>query len=431
MNDQRPDGRFTSAGFAVGGSPTCRPARMSRRQRRRLTRTVLVLAAIVVALVLGLQSGRSSSSRRLVVSADPHPSTTPRPQPANSGLGLLSGMPPVIGGNLYAADQAGMLAPSVQKYPSLVYVPNSGGDTVSVIDPGSYRVVATYTVGCNPQHVVPSWDLRTLWVLNDDCNSVTVFDPATGRPGQTIPVDDPYNMYFTPDGRYAIVVAEARQRLDFRDPHSMALARSVPVSCPGVDHMEFTADGRYAIATCEFSARLVKIDIASQQIVSYLNLAAGAMPQDIRASPDGQVFYVADQSVAGMWEIDPDTFKVTGFVPTGLGPHGLYPSRDGRLLYVTNRGLQTGQGSIAVFSFATGKIVARWPIPGRSSPDMGGVSADGKVLWLTGRYDSNVYAIDTTNGQLIARIPVGLQPHGLAVFPQPGRYSLGHTGEYR
>ncbi len=62
---------------------------------------------------------------------------------------------------------------------------------------------------------------------------------------------------------------------------------------------------------------------------------------------------------------------------------------------------------------------------------MGGVSADGKVLWLSGRYDSEVYAIDTDDGHLLARIPVGQGPHGLCVYPQPGRYSLGHTGILR
>ena len=59
---------------------------------------------------------------------------------------------------------------------------------------------------------------------------------------------------------------------------------------------------------------------------------------------------------------------------------------------------------------------------------MGGVSSDGKVLWLSGRYAASVYAISTTNGRVIATIPVGNGPHGLCVWPQPGRYSIGHTG---
>jgi hypothetical protein len=75
--------------------------------------------------------------------------------------------------------------------------------------------------------------------------------------------------------------------------------------------------------------------------------------------------------------------------------------------------------------------VKTWRLPGGGSPDMGGVSADGRVLWLSGRYDSEVYAISTATGKLLHRIRVGRGPHGLCVWPQPGRYSIGHTGILR
>ena len=86
---------------------------------------------------------------------------------------------------------------------------------------------------------------------------------------------------------------------------------------------------------------------------------------------------------------------------------------------------------VSVISFATERPVAKWRIPGGGSPDMGGVSADGKVLWVSGRYDASVYAISTVTGKLLAKIAVGRGPHGLCVWPQPGRYSLGHTGDMR
>jgi YVTN family beta-propeller protein len=89
------------------------------------------------------------------------------------------------------------------------------------------------------------------------------------------------------------------------------------------------------------------------------------------------------------------------------------------------------EGSISVIDAATLTVARTWQIPGGGSPDMGGVSADGTVLWLSGRNDGEVYAIDVVNWTLLARIEVGDSPHGLAVFPQPGRYSLGHTGNYR
>jgi DNA-binding beta-propeller fold protein YncE len=322
-----------------------------------------------------------------------------------------------------------MLSGPAREARPLVYVPNSQSATVDVIDQRTFRIVRHFAVGALPQHVVPSWDLRTLYVTNDVGNSLTAIDPRTGKPGRTIRVDDPYNMYFTPDGRYAIVVAERMHRLDFRDAHTFALHRSLDVPCAGIDHMDFSADGRYLIASCEFSGQLVKVDVGSERVVGTLTLpdGAGGMPQDVRISPDGTVFYVADLAANGVWKVHGDRLKVIGFVPTGAGAHGLYPSRDGKLLYVTNR----GEGSISVLRFATQNAVAKWRIPGGGSPDMGGVSADGKVLWVSGRYNSEVYAISTRNGRLLARIQVGAGPHGLCVWPQPGSYSLGHTGNMR
>jgi YVTN family beta-propeller protein len=310
-----------------------------------------------------------------------------------------------------------------------IYVPNSQSNTVDVIDPSTFKVIDHFAVGRLPQHVVPAWDLKTLYVTNDIGNSLTTINPRTGKPGKVIPVDDPYNMYFTPDGRFAIVVAERLHRLDFRNAHSFSLHRSVGVPCAGVDHIDFSADGRYLIASCEFSGQLIKVDVKRERVVGKLTLPDGSsgMPQDVKLSPDGRTFYVADMDAGGLWKLDGRRFRITGFLRTGAGVHGLYPSRDARYLYATNR----AEGSISVIDFRTGRTVAKWHIPGGGSPDMGGVSANGRVLWVSGRYNGVVYAISTRNGRLLAKIPVGAGPHGLSVWPQPGRYSLGHTGILR
>ena len=330
--------------------------------------------------------------------------------------------------NVYAADTPGNLTGAARTALPRIYVPNSQSDTVDVIDPSTFRIVDHFAVGGLPQHVVPAYDLKHLYVTNDTGNTLTVIDPQTGKPVRTIPVDDPYNMYFTPDGRYAIVVAERNARLDFRDAHTFALVKSISTPCRGVDHMDFTADGTKALVSCEFSGQLLELDVTGQRIVKVFGAGGGlGMPQDVKLSPDGRVFYVADMLSNGVWLVGARSFRVTSFIHTGRGAHGLYPSRDARYLYVSNR----GEGSISVLSFATRKVVHTWRIPGGGSPDMGGVSADGKVLWLSGRYSGVVYAISTRDGKLLARIPVGLGPHGLCVWPQPGRYSLGHTGILR
>jgi DNA-binding beta-propeller fold protein YncE len=312
--------------------------------------------------------------------------------------------------------------------PERIYVPNSESNSVAEIDPHTFKIVRRFKTGPLPQHVTPSYDLRTLWVENDAGNSLTPIDPRTGRPGKRIGVADPYNLYFTPNGRYAIVVAESLQRLDFRNSQTMQLHHSLPVpSCPGVDHMDFTANGRYALASCEYAGRMVIFDVARERVVRTIKLRRGAMPQDVKLSPDGQLFYVADMAENGVWKIDARTFRRRGFVHTGAGAHGLYASRDSRFLYVSNR----GEGSISLISFRRRRVVKKWRLPDPASPDMGGVSASGRVLWLSGRWNAEVYAISTRTGRLIRRIHVGQAPHGLCVYPQPGRYSLGHTGVFR
>jgi len=352
-------------------------------------------------------------------------------------------MQPVVDpSNLYSETTAGKLSPAVAGHLARVYVPNRQSNDVTVIDPATMKVIDRIKVGINPQHIVPSWDLQTLWVTNNaegrTDGTLTPIDPRTGkRRGPDVVVDDPYNMYATPDGASAIVVAEARKRLDFRHPQTMAMQYSIDVpQCPGINHADFSIDGKYVIFTCEYSGSLAKIDLINRKVLGYLSLGKGRMPQDIRVSPDGKVFFVADMKADGVHLIDGDSFTKVGFIQTGVGAHGLYPSRDGRKLYVANRGSNKvwgpprGKGSVSVIDFATRKVETTWPIPGGGSPDMGNVSADGRTLWLSGRYDDLIYVIDTTTGAT-STVKSPREPHGLTVWPQPGRYSLGHTGNLR
>src|SRR5919109_1163124 len=168
-----------------------------------------LIAAIGVMAVLPSMSP-ARAAEKFVNSTPPNIQTVP-------------GMPAVVDpNNLYSEIRPDKLSATVAKHLSRVYVPNRASNDVWVIDPAMFKVVQKFPVGVHPQHVVPSWDLKTLWVNNNaegrTDGSVTPIDPITGKPGRAIPVDDPYNMYFTPDGSAAIIVAEARKRLDFRDP---------------------------------------------------------------------------------------------------------------------------------------------------------------------------------------------------------------------
>ena len=406
-----------------------------------MTSTIKTAAGItlVVALVCGGCNSAPTAPAapdKTVIKIAPTP-VAPAAAPGASPAvpGASADAPPVAGSvpplldpaDVYAADRPNALSPVVARFPSRVYVPNSESHTVDVIDPATYKIVDHFAVGRLPQHVTPSWDLKTLWVANDQGNSLTPIDPATGKHGKSVPVDDPYNLYFTPDGRFAIVVCERLRRLDFRDAQTMKLVHSLSVPSKGVDHIDFSRDGSYLIASAEFSGEILKVDVQKQKLLAVLKLKEGGMPQDVKLSPDGKVFYVADMMANGIYLVDGDSFKKIGFIPTGAGAHGLYASRDSKTLYISNR----HEGSVSLLDFATRKVVKKWRLKGGGSPDMGGVSADGKTLWLSGRYNEEVYAINTTDGTLRARIKVGAGPHGLCVYPQPGRYSLGHTGVFR
>lgn len=393
----------------------------------RLTAAAVFAAVAVVAACSSPHPHSGPMAGMPGMTSAPLPATSPS---AGTQPGApLPGMPPLLTpDDLYAADRPNALAAVVRNDVPRVYVPNNLDGTVSVIDPATYKVIQTVRVPKGPEHVVPSWDLRTLWVNSDTGNALTPIDPATGKFGRPVPVGDPYNLYFTPDGRYAVVMSEANHKIVFRDAHTMAISNEVPVNCNGVNHADFSPDGRYFIVSCEFSGDLLKVDTLAQRVIGQIHLPAhGAMPQDVKISPDGRTWYVADMHTNGVWILDGDAFTTPTFLPTGTGAHGLYVSRDSTTLYITNR----GEGSLSLLSFATRQLVAKWRLPGGGSPDMGGFSADGNVLWLSGRYDRVVYAIDAHTGRLIAKIPVGRGPHGLCVWPQPGRYSLGHTGILR
>jgi len=325
--------------------------------------------------------------------------------------------------DIYSHTLAPHLSPAVADIPLRAYVPNSDAASVSVIDPATMKVVDRFKVGTRPHHVTPSWDLTKLYVNNTEGNTLTEIDPRTGRATRNIPITDPYNLYFTPDGTKAIVVAERYQRLDFYSTTDWTFLKSVGVPWAGVDHGDFSADGRYFMASCEFSGQVVKVDTETMTLVGRAQV--GSLPIDVKMSPDGKVLYVANQGRHGVSLVDPETMTEIGFLRTGTGAHGLNVSRDAATLFVSNR----MEGTISVVDFATRTVRHTWRVGG--SPDMIQVSADGNQLWVSNRFHASVSVVDTTNGRVIATIPTGAGAHGVSLFPQPGRYSVGHNGVYR
>ncbi len=408
--------------------------------------TLSVAIACLVAVACGSSTSPSTASVGVSTEAGGTAASTLPGAPAPATAAPISTNPPVptlpaaTPGNVYGAAGADGLRADLANVPRYAYVPSTDKGTVTVIDQATFRVIDRFDVGKLAQHVVPSFDMKTLYVNASGVNRLVPVDPMTGKPGSPIKVDAPYNLYFSPDGRTAIVMAERRQRMDFYDVATWQLFASTDVPCKGINHADWTADQAWFLASCEFSGELLQVSTSTLQIMKDIKLAAGAQPQDVRLTPDGTKFYVADMQSDKVWIVDATTAEVTGSIDTPAGTHGIYPSRDAKYMYVSSRGRgeedhgrksHSGEGAVSVIDPTTDTIVATWRIPGGGSPDMGGVSIDGSQLWLSGRFDDEVYVFDTSDGHLLARIKVDGGPHGLALWPQPGRFSLGHTGNTR
>jgi len=396
------------------------------------SRARAALAAVGIVVIAFAVVAWRHDDRAVAASAPASPSVTASPamtMPMAPTPASTSGATNKLTGptNIYRAITSKTLAPQVRNDPEYVYVPNGDPGTVEVIDPSTYTVVRRMSFGFHtyPEHVTPSYDLRWLYADVDGANALAKIDPRTGKLVRMIRgIERPYNLYFTPDGARAIDVAEYDNTLVFMDPHTWKPIKAVTMPCRGSDHADFGPPGTsYLLISCEYDGNVIKVDWKKMQVLRVLNV--GGMPIDVKLTPNGKRFLVANQGLGGVSIIDPATMKQTGFIPTAQGAHGMALSRDTTHMYVTDR----LAGEISRIDLSTLKVDATWNVGG--SPDMAQVSPNGSELWVTNRFGTTVSVISTKTGKVIHHIEVGPDPHGLTYFPEPGRFSLGHNGVYR
>jgi YVTN family beta-propeller protein len=394
---------------------------------------LLFVAALLGACTTTQQttSEPPSASVAATTSSAPSASEAPAESPSASAAPTAEATPsePPVGG-IYAGPASGVLDPRVAHLPPRVYVPNETSNDVAVIDPETFEIVGRFAAGAAPEHISPDWDFSKLYVSNMNGATLTVIDPETQQSTETMNVPFPYNLFFTPDGSKAIIVADylgadmvADNGLYFYDRETWQLLKFVQVPWPGVNHLDFTADGRYLMVTCESAGVVVKIDTVEMEIVGTVEV--GGSPLDIRLAPDGDVFYVANQGTHGVDVIDAEALAAIAFIPTSSGAHAFAFSRDASRLFVTNR----LENTISVIDLATRTVVDTWQAGG--SPDMATVSPDGSQLWISNRFHGTVTVFDPETGEQLANIQTGGNPHGLTYWPQPGTISLGHNGNMR
>jgi YVTN family beta-propeller protein len=374
------------------------------------------LVGLVIAACAGTLLSAGPAAAGLPASVDLSP-----PLPGSLPPDAADRLPPAI--NVYASTISGQVPARLSGIKPRVYVPNSNSNTVYVIDPETMQVVDHFVTGAIPHHVAPAPDLSTLYVDNEGSSSLTQIDIRTGKPVRDIPVTFPYNLYFTLDGKRAVVVAERLRRIEFWDAHEWTQIKVVDIPWAGADHLDFTADGKFLFISTEYTGMLARVDVEKMELSGAVQV--GGLPVDVRLAPDGKEIYVANQGRHGVSVVDPVQMREVAFIPTARGAHGLQVSRDTTQLYVSNR----DAGTISLIDFARHEVVATWKVGG--SPDMMQLSPDGKQLWLSSRYDGSVMVVDTSDGHVIKHIPTGPGAHGLTYFPNAGSISTGHNGVYR
>jgi YVTN family beta-propeller protein len=292
------------------------------------------------------------------------------------------------------------LMPAFAAGADLAMVMNSGEASVSVIDMGTRKVVATVPTLREPSHWALSPDRSKLYIADSSGNALFILDPQSGAALGHVVMPDPYQLGYSPDGKYLMVNA---LRLDQVDVYDAATLRPVKRFKPGrmPSHLDFSPDGQWSFNSCQGSDTLVSFDLRS--MTTRWTAKVGSTPAGVLFH-GGQVLccVMGSDHVA---VVDPVSGAVVRTVRTGVGPHNLFLSPDKGTLYVSNR---VG-GSLAVLDAASLTLRRTIPLPG--GPDDLGVAPDGK-LWIALRFRGQVAVMDAGTGDY-ETIDVGRSPHGV------------------
>ncbi len=285
-----------------------------------------------------------------------------------------------------------------------VIVLNSGEGTVSVIDRATRKLVNTFNVGKEPHHLISTLKDDELVVANAASNDLVFLDPISGEVKRRLPrIIDPYQLGYTADGKWFLSISLRLDRVDiYSMPNYELKARIAVAKTPS--HVSFSADSKFAYVTLQDSNEVVALDMTTHKEV--WRVKTGRTPAGIWTSPQGLLFVgIMGQDFVEV--IDPVKRETVKKIVTGRGAHNIFPMGDGQNVLVSNR----VDGTITKVDYKTYAVSK--PIKVGNGVDCMEVSADGKEVWATVRWEARVAVIDMTGQKPIEYIPVGRSPHGI------------------
>ncbi len=308
-----------------------------------------------------------------------------------------------------------VLGLSVPAIASTLYVTNTKSSSLSIIDTNTLEVVGTIQLGAGkPNRVVFHPDGKLAWVVFDKSHDLGIVDADAKKLVRRIKIGgNPYNLAFTPDGRYLYVLDwssdTSNDEIIMYDLRAEKVEGRVEVSTWPA-HGVFSRDGRLFYVSGESAGDVTVIDTAKREIVGRV-VHGGGDAMGLALKADGKVLYAAAGENKAVLKIDTGTFKVAGTIPVPGIVHESTLTLDGKFLYVTLR----KANKLVVIRTEDDKIVAT--IPQRAYPDLVTMEPTGRYALVTNRYADSVAVIDLKTHAQIRMIAVGKAPHGMALRP--------------
>ena len=295
---------------------------------------------------------------------------------------------------------AGMLTQTRAHAAELAFVVNSNDASVSLIDVATHQEVRRIPLLREPHHMALTPDHRSMVVGDTTGNALFFLDPHTGAVQRQATISDPYQLVFSPDGRFLTIAGLARNQIDIYDAKSLALLHRIPArSMPS--HINYSPDSRRVFVSLQGTDRLIAIGTEDGRVL--WNSKVGRTPAGVLWNR-GRLL-VGIMGEAHFAVVDPADGHVERTIQTGRGAHTMFLTHDGKLIYATDR----VDGTIAVIDAETLKVLRELKVPG--GPDDLDFAPDGKI-WAALRFAQSVAVIDPQTGA-VERIPVGRSPHGI------------------
>ena len=280
------------------------------------------------------------------------------------------------------------------------FVINADEASVSVIDVVTQKEMRRIPLLREPHHMALTPDGKSLLIGDTTGNTLFFLDPATGAIQHQLAVSDPYQLTFSPNGKWLTVAGLARDQIDIYEAVSMKLVHRISASSMP-SHINYTPDSSVVFVSLQGTDSLIAIETITGTVL--WRAKVGRVPAGVLWHDGNLLVGIMGSDYVAV--IDPADGHLRRKIQTGRGAHVIFVPADRKVIYVSNR----VEGTISVLDPSSLKVLRSFVIPG--GPDDMDFAPDGKI-WATRRWMDTVAVIDPVSGEF-QTIPTGRSPHGI------------------